>query len=56
MNSRTRKDLDALTETIKDVASKPFLKSTLIVALTDLGHDVNDAKECVNQLYSATVH
>lgn len=56
MNSPIRKDLDALTETIKDVASKPFLKSTLIVALTDLGHDVKDAKECVNEFYSSTVH
>lgn len=56
MNIRTRKDLEALTDTIEDVASKPFLKSTLIVALTDMGHNLKDAKECVEQLYSSTVH
>lgn len=49
-------DIVKLTSTIQDAQAKPMLRNHLVVALTDLGHPYEAAKQAADAFFHSALH
>lgn len=49
-------DFHVLTGNIVDVGAKPALRSSITLALVELGHDVKEVREQLDVFYKNAVH